>query len=183
MKKKCIIYNKMSQTCFELCQSMISECELSSVEIIGPPSCDTDCDTGCGSDICFTESSGAWTDGPVCSNGTSVCCCEEDCSDYHAEILSEYTGIDKDLIKYVIGGGGIALLVGLYRMKKVVSSNNENGGGITTNSNLTLNCCCKPVQPRQKPVVIEIEEDDNKFEDAQTEDKEEKEDKEENIMP
>ena len=173
----------MSQTCFELCQSMISECELSSVEIIGPPSCDTDCDTGCGSDICFTESSGAWTDGPVCSNGTSVCCCEEDCSDYHAEILSEYTGIDKDLIKYVIGGGGIALLVGLYRMKKVVSSNNENGGGITTNSNLTLNCCCKPVQPRQKPVVIEIEEDDNKFEDAQTEDKEEKEDKEENIMP
>lgn len=170
----------MSQTCFELCQSMISECDLSSVEIVGPPSCNTDCDTGCSSDICFTESSGAWTDGPVCSNGTSVCCCQEDCSDYHAEILSEYTGIDKDLIKYVIGGGGLALVMLLYRMKKVVSSNNENGGGITTNSNLTLNCCCckRATKPREEPVVIQAV--DRKNEDAQIE---EKEDKEENIMP
>jgi len=130
----------MSQSCFELCQSMISECDLKSSEVMGPPSCETSCDTGCSSDICFTESSGAWTDGPICSNGTSVCCCEEDCSDYHAEILSEYTGIDKDLIKYVIGGGGIAFLMLVYRMKKQISSNNENGG--TNNSNLTLNCCC-----------------------------------------
>jgi len=133
----------MSQSCFELCQSMISECDLKSSEVMGPPSCETSCDTGCSSDICFTESSGAWTDGPICSNGTSVCCCEEDCSDYHAEILSEYTGIDKDLIKYVIGGGGIAFLMLVYRMKKQISSNNENGG--TNNSNLTLNCCCKPL--------------------------------------
>jgi len=148
------IYNKMSQTCFELCQSMISECELSSVEIVGPPSCDTNCDTGCNSDICFTESSGAWTDGPVCSNGTSVCCCEEDCSDYHAEILSEYTGIDKDLVKYVIGGGGLALVILLYRIKRALPyiKKNEN----------------------------KEREDDNKFEDVKSE---EKEDKEENIMP
>lgn len=171
----------MSQTCFELCQSMISECELSSVEIVGPPSCDTICDTGCPSDICFTESSGAWTDGPVCSNGTSICCCEEDCSDYHAEILSEYTGIDKDLIKYVIGGGGLALVMLLYRMKKVISSNNENGGEINNNSNLTLNCCCCKRGNQPEPVHVVIQGENSKPKDAQIEEKEEKE--EENIMP
>ena len=163
----------MSQTCFELCQSMVSECELSSVEIVGPPSCDTNCDTGCPSDICFTESSGAWTDGPVCSNGTSVCCCDEDCSDYHAEILSEYTGIDKDLIKYVIGGGGLALVVLLYRMKKVVSSRDDNRGN--TNTSLTFNICCDPPPPSPRPTVSVVNQDDKE--------KEEKEDKEENIMP
>ena len=146
----------MSQSCFELCQSMISECELKSVEIVGPPSCDTTCDTGCGSDICFTESSGAWTDGPVCSNGTSVCCCEEDCSDYHSEILSEHTGVDKDLVKYVIGGGGLALLMLVYRIKKQLTNNmNEED------------------DKKFKDV---------KGEDKEKEDKE-KEDKEENIMP
>tara|TARA_B110000902_G_C13940663_1_gene449622 strand:+ start:67 stop:534 length:468 start_codon:yes stop_codon:yes gene_type:complete len=155
---------------------MISECDISSVEIVGPPSCDTSCDTGCSSDICFTETSGAWTDGPVCSNGTSVCCCEEDCSDYHAEILSEYTGIDKDLIKYVIGGGGIAFLALIYRLKKQFSSRGANEGGVTTNSNLTLNCCCKPALQR-RVVKEEEEEEDNKFEDVQSEEKEE------NIMP
>ena len=143
----------MSQSCFELCQSMVGECDLSSAEIVGPPSCDTTCDTGCGSEICFTESSGAWTDGPVCSNGTSVCCCEEDCSDYHSEILSEYTGVDKDLVKYVIGGGGLALLMLIYRIKKQITNTLDDKNFKDVNGK-----------------------------DKEKEDKE-KEDKEENIMP
>tara|TARA_B000000557_G_scaffold256390_1_gene248542 strand:+ start:2208 stop:2708 length:501 start_codon:yes stop_codon:yes gene_type:complete len=166
---------------------MISECELSSVEIVGPPSCDTKCDTGCPSDICFTESSGAWTDGPVCSNGTSICCCEEDCSDYHAEILSEYTGIDKDLIKYVIGGGGIAFIALLYRLKKQITPNNNNNeNGIThNNSHLTMNCCCgSPLEKRkakslqQGPLNKEEE-----MEDKIGVSLAEPDNKEENIMP
>ena len=173
----------MSQTCFELCQSMISECELSSVEIVGPPLCDTNCETGCSSDICFTESSGAWTDGPVCSNGTSICCCEEDCSDYHAEILSEYTGIDKDLIKYVIGGGGMVLLGIIYRMKKQITPDNTEKGTTHNNSHLTMNCCCGSPPEKKKKSLQEGPLDKEEIESNIGVAPMEPDNKEENIMP
>ena len=139
----------MSQTCYELCQEMISDCQVKSSEIIGPPLCSTDCDSGCSSDVCFSESTGAWTDGPICNNGTSICCCEEDCTDYHAEIISEYTGIDKDLVKYVLGGGAIAALLMLSKMKKAFTGNNPDTGG-RKSSQCNVNICCGVKEPEHE---------------------------------
>lgn len=120
----------MSVSCYDFCKELISDCQVSSANVIGtPPSCDASCDLDCPSSYCFTESSGAWSDNIDCNNGTSICCCEEDCTDYHSQIISDNTGLDKDLVKYIIGGGIVAVFSIFYKskdyIKKIIQSSKE----------------------------------------------------------
>lgn len=110
----------MSVSCYDFCKELITDCKVSSANIIGYPSCDANCDLDCSSSYCFTESSGAWSDNIDCNNGTSICCCEEDCTDYHAQIIADNTGLDKDLVKYIIGGGIVAIFSILYKSKDYI---------------------------------------------------------------